>query len=358
MSADPSILIHKYFEGLLEGAEAEEFNARVRLQPDFRALLARMSYDEAAMRTLVDAAARPVAASVRLPIWKRVGPRIPVAAAAAVLLGIVVLVLTRSDRGPVATLASGKLIGADTSRLSAGQKVTVAGDKPAVIRFNGGGIAELDPGTEAIVRNASVELLRGDGRFTDGLRVHTTNAEAQGDGASYRAGWRQGNALFIAVTNGTVRADVRGKRLDIEARNARIVGRESGSVTLAEAIECASIRGGSAIALEATREGDRFAIEFAIGTKGLEVYVDVNTGRITGEKDEDENTLAVAAAVVIPLRQAIGVALRAVPGEAVEASMEHNRKGEIRIEVKVLSGSQVIEVHVDGRTGELVIEGD
>ncbi len=108
MSTDAELLIHRYLEESLDGDEIREFNERVKTEPAFRSLLARMSYDAVVLRDLL-LSADPEAVAPQAPpapgrSW---GVLMPLSAAAAVLVGIAVLLF--ANRAPATGFLSGRV---------------------------------------------------------------------------------------------------------------------------------------------------------------------------------------------------------------------------------------------------------
>src|SRR5947207_10402192 len=101
--------------------------------------------------------------------------------------------------------------------------------------------------------------------------------------------------------------------------------------TLSEAIAKAAKQAGDAMAVVAELEEEDgkviYSIEFAQGTKILEINLDAKSGDIVKKETEDEDKSAVAKACKVALAKAIETALQKVPGLAfvAEAGLEEGR---------------------------------
>ncbi len=343
---DPALLIHRYLEGLLDAEEGREFNARVKAEPEFRALLARMSYDVAALRNLLASEAAP--ASLHGPRSAVSGLRFawPVAAAAAVLIGIVAMVLFSGTPATGPTVISGK-----TETVNGRMVVK----ETAVIRFLDGATAELESSTEAVIHSKGVDLQRGGGRFRGAVRVSALGAIVSGGEFKVVI---HADSLII---NGDVEIDRGGLRT--RSTGEKIVAREKrgaehrewvrhdrelrqASITLERAIEIATRKGGAAV--EAKLEEDEGKIVFEVKLAGGEK---VEIDAVSGE-EIDRDPEKTSAAPAITLANAIEIALRDVPGKAVEVDVEKDA-----IEVLIVWGDRLVWVKIDSKSGAVVDRG-
>jgi uncharacterized membrane protein YkoI len=96
-----------------------------------------------------------------------------------------------------------------------------------------------------------------------------------------------------------------------------------------------------------------YSIEFAQGSKIVEVNLDAKTGELVKKDTENEDKSEIAKACSFPLTKAIEIALQKIPGKAFEADAEIS-EGKGRIDVKILHEGKVRKVVIDGMTGEVV----
>ncbi len=135
---------------------------------------------------------------------------------------------------------------------------------------------------------------------------------------------------------------------------------EKCTFTLSEAIDRALGHAGVGFAFHVELEQDGahlvYSVDVAQGDQNCNVVMDVTNGKVIEKDTEDEDHSAEIAACQITLAGAIKKALKAVPGEAVEAELRM-RGGKSTIEVKVFADGKVLPVAVDGESGK-VISGD
>lgn len=151
-------------------------------------------------------------------------------------------------------------------------------------------------------------------------------------------------------------------------------GLERAKLTLAEAVEAAlkKVPDGKAVEaeIETDAAGPAFEVEVVSGMKHLEVKVDAGSGEILeveeeveeeeearkGEKSPDDEQLEneAAASAKLSLLQAIAAAVKEAPtGKPFEAGF-HRHDGLLAVEVELLDGSLIKEVHVDAMTGSIL----
>ena len=374
MTNDPALLVHRYLEGSLETAEILEFNERVRADSEFRALLARMSFDEVALRELIGPAeARPVPAPVQASAgrWHWMATRGSVAAAAVLLVGIVALLVFSTREPAFVTVASGRVLvdGVETSRFMEGARITVVGDEPAMLRFPEGSTADLEPKTEAVLRRGSVELCDGVGRFKGALSVLTPFGISRSRQASFRAESRPDHVDF-EVSSGSLEIDRGGLRSTIGAGGRRLLHRENtgaankdwvkldrllgvARMTLAEAISRAERDG--ALAVKAELEDEKglaaIAMDLSTGARSVEVTLNAVNGDVLENDLESEDLSALASG--IRLSDAIKTAVADTPGKVVKAEFKF-QKERLIARVKIIVGERLLRVLLDGRTGAVI----
>lgn len=96
-----------------------------------------------------------------------------------------------------------------------------------------------------------------------------------------------------------------------------------------------------------------YSIEFAQGTKILEVNLDAKTGELVKKEPEDEDKSAAARACTVPLSKAVESALQKVPGAAFAAEAAL-KEGKPEIQVKIVSEGKIHKVLIDGATGAVL----
>jgi len=127
-------------------------------------------------------------------------------------------------------------------------------------------------------------------------------------------------------------------------------------VGLVESISLALKEVKDGIAYKAELEGDKtvhWAVDVPQGTKVLSVDVDVKTGKIVATDNEPTDMSALAKAAKITLAQALEIALRSKPGQAVSAEVKVSG-GKAQVQVRILAKDKIKTVVVDGETGEIV----
>jgi len=96
-------------------------------------------------------------------------------------------------------------------------------------------------------------------------------------------------------------------------------------------------------------------VDVSFEGKVREIDLDVKTGSVVEDDTNDEDRSRLAAALRIPLKEAIAKSLEAVPGRAIEAEAEL-KNGRPRFEIRILTSDGLREVKVDGETGEIRTE--
>lgn len=127
--------------------------------------------------------------------------------------------------------------------------------------------------------------------------------------------------------------------------------------TLQEAIARAAkeVKDGIPVLAELEDEDGKaiYSIEFALGSKIVEVNLDAKTGELLKKDTENEDKSEIAKACPFPLSKAIEIALQKVPGKAIEADAEV-AEGKGKIDVKILHEGKVRKVVLDGATGQVL----
>lgn len=118
-------------------------------------------------------------------------------------------------------------------------------------------------------------------------------------------------------------------------------------------------RDGDVIKLEFKDEHGVPTYEFEIlgkDGKSWELECDANKGKITEEEQEVENADAVGfkAKAKISLEQAKEIALKAHPGEVVEAEYEIESNGDASYEFDIMTDKGEIKLEVDASTGKII----
>jgi uncharacterized membrane protein YkoI len=372
MTNDPALLVHRYLEGSLEEAESAEFNVRVRNDPDFRALLARMSFDEVVLRELIGPAeSQPAAAPRPAPAgrWHWMATRGSVAAAAALLVAIAALLVFSGRGAGLATVVSGRLAvdGIEATRASEGSRVTVIGDKPAVVRFRDGVTAEFSPATEAVLNDGSVEVVRGIAGFTGTLRVVTPLGRVDVRGGALRTECEP-DFVKLTLTGGAADFDRTGLVTSLADGASRDFRRErvgkgnkawvEYSRRLAEArltlLQAAAKAGGPAFSVEFDVEEKRLTweVKFAKGTQEGELKVDAADGSIVEDDLSPEDCSALVKG--IPLADAVATALREAPGSRAVSAEFKIRQNRLIARTVVVAGERLLRITVDGLTGDVI----
>jgi uncharacterized membrane protein YkoI len=127
-------------------------------------------------------------------------------------------------------------------------------------------------------------------------------------------------------------------------------------IGLIRAIELAMASGaGVPVKAEVEREDGSsiYSIQLAVGTRTREVDLDLTPGRVLEDEVEAGDRSAVASALKVPLTAAIEKALEAVPGRPVQAEAEIEG-GKIVVEVRIIAGSAVRKIVVDGDSGQII----
>lgn len=129
-------------------------------------------------------------------------------------------------------------------------------------------------------------------------------------------------------------------------------------LTLLEAAEKGAKEAGQGVVFHVELEQDAravYSIDVARGNKSVNVVVDAADGSLVEKQDEDEDHSAEVKACKTTLSAAVKTALAKVPGRAVEAEMLL-RAGKPVIELKIVSGGQLIALAVDGETGAVAAQ--
>ena len=118
-------------------------------------------------------------------------------------------------------------------------------------------------------------------------------------------------------------------------------------------------RDGEVVKLEFKDERGVPTYEFEIlgkDGKSWELECDANKGKITEEEQEVENADAIEfkAKAKISLEEAKEIALKAHPGEVVEAEYEIESNGDASYEFDVKTDKGEIKLEVDAATGKIV----
>lgn len=162
-----------------------------------------------------------------------------------------------------------------------------------------------------------------------------------------------------------------GEQQEFERAKA---GLERAKLTLAEAVEAAlkKVPDGKAVEaeIETDATGAAFEVEVVSGTKHLDVKVDAVSGEILeveeeveeeeearkGEKTPDDEQLEneAAASAKLSLLQAIAAAVKQAPGGKPFEANFHRHDGLLAVEVELLDGKLIKEVHVDAMTGSIL----
>jgi eukaryotic-like serine/threonine-protein kinase len=124
-------------------------------------------------------------------------------------------------------------------------------------------------------------------------------------------------------------------------------------INLLQAIELATKVAPDAPIYHIEQEGGNFSADLANGTRTLNVIVSGADGRIVEQIEEVDDHSAEIAACKVPLARAVETALREVQGRAVDAAIEL-LPGRTVVIVKIVREDEtVVEVEVDGLTGEV-----
>ena len=118
-------------------------------------------------------------------------------------------------------------------------------------------------------------------------------------------------------------------------------------------------RSGEVVKLELKDERGIPTYEFEIlgkDGKSWELECDANAGKITEEEQEVENADAIEfkAKAKISLEQAKEIALKAHPGEVLEAEYEIESNGDASYEFDILTDKGEVKMEVDAATGKIV----
>ena len=127
-------------------------------------------------------------------------------------------------------------------------------------------------------------------------------------------------------------------------------------IGLLRAIDLAVASGaGVPVKAEVEREDGSsvYSIQLAVGDRTREVELDLSSGRVLEDEVEAGDRSAVAGSLKGPLAVAIEKALEAVPGRPVEAEAKIEG-GKVLIEVRLIAGSSVRKIVVDGGSGQIL----
>lgn len=126
------------------------------------------------------------------------------------------------------------------------------------------------------------------------------------------------------------------------------------TLTLAEAVlkGLAQTEQGAGFHVELEQDGERlvFSVDIADKHQTINVVIDAVSGKSLETTPENEDHAAEVAAAKVPLASAIETALKAVPGQAVEAELEL-RSGKPVAEVRIFADGRIARVLVDCETG-------
>ncbi len=374
MSSDLDTLIHRYLEGLLSEEEAAELNRRALEDPLFRLRLAQISFDQVHLLEILksEPAHAAVPAAVVVPPRQRAAGRWLVLAASVACFAIIGLLLLNPAGGPRVVAGRLRVDGSESTTLKKNKKLTVLGATSAHLRLDDGTVAELAPGSEAVLRDDGLTLLFGTAhvRVAKRLRVATAlGVVTGGPQAAFTAELRmpsgKAHRLFVAVMSGEVALD----GAVVAPGDSRLVIRDSSepppsttydsvlgktSLTLEYAIELAMKREPAGLAVKAAIEVDGFfSIELAVGARVVDVKLDVRDGSYVKTEEDPDDESRLREAGMIGLIPAVKRALEEVTGRAVLAELKLE-DGKPFIDVTIVANTVVKVVRLEGRTGRLV----
>ena len=113
---------------------------------------------------------------------------------------------------------------------------------------------------------------------------------------------------------------------------------------------------GVLVSAELDDEDDKvvYIVEFAVGSKIVEITLDAATGDLIKKATEDEDQSEVVRAAKIPLSRGIEIAVAKVPGKVVAAEVEVE-DGKAAIEVKVFAADKKVQkIKIDAVTGNVL----
>jgi len=303
------------------------------------------------------------------------------AAAAIVVLAVSSFLLGRlflrsEDSTPRVTSGEVWSDGARAAVLREGHPFEVRGGAPASIRLPDGSTLALAPGSAGTLgTEGRVDLTRGGGTF--GFRGRHRVVTPEGTLATEQADLqillrKLPRELVLEVSQGTVRVEAYGRHETVLAGErqryspppppggvdyARLF--EGATVDLGGAIDRATATAGGGIPLQAVLENEDgrpvFSVRVAVDRRVREFDVDPKTGTILEEDTEEEDHSRLASALKLPLKAALARALELYPGRPVEAEVEE-KKGRVRIELKILDEQGLRRLEVDPETGDVRLE--
>jgi uncharacterized membrane protein YkoI len=270
-------------------------------------------------------------------------------------------------------------VGSTSRTVQPGSALDAAGPEPGRLTFKDGSSALLAPGAAGriLAGEAGFELLSGRGDFTiagDSFRVATPAGQVRCGSAAFSV--ELGEPLAPGDSRRELVVDVRRGPAEVEAWGFRDALREgvrrtygptsaearnyqrlldSPALTILEALDRALEKApGVPIKIKVEEEEGRclYSIDVVQGRRSMEVDIDVKTGRIETESDDEDHSALVAAAK-LTLRDLIARALGEVPGRLIEAELEL-KGGQPRAEIKILGDGWVRDVYLDAATGTLL----
>ncbi len=127
----------------------------------------------------------------------------------------------------------------------------------------------------------------------------------------------------------------------------------AGKLDLLSAVARAQALVGNAQIYHAERERDIYSIDFATGefTKNVEIHA--HTGALNAIADEVDDHSVDVASSLIEFSEAVRIALRAVPGEVVEAEIVlHPGRSQIDVSIRTAQNLQIVSI--DARSGGIL----
>jgi len=124
---------------------------------------------------------------------------------------------------------------------------------------------------------------------------------------------------------------------------------------LVRASAVSSVAGGVAFHVEFEPEANLYSIDFALGDKTKNLEIDAISGELTSLADEADDHANDVVGLRISLGDAVKIALKKTPGQAVEAKVV-SQPGQTLVEVSIRVGDELSPhlLLVDGSNGALV----